>query len=114
MVNVRVDFSGVYKKLSGQAVQRGKYALANQALSDMNQFVPMKEGILRMTASLAIDGGSVIWRTPYARAQFYGFVGKGYRVYNYTTPNTSRRWDLRGKARYMADWERAFMKGAEW
>ena len=114
MVKITVELSGAKNKLSQQSIQRGQYALANQALADMNQFVPMKDNILRMTGSIAIDGSSVLWSTPYAKAQFYGIVGRGYRVYNYTTPGTGRRWDLRAKARYMADWERAYMKGAGW
>ena len=114
MVKITVELSGAKKKLSTTSMQRGKYALANQALSDMNQFVPMKDNILRMTASMSLDGSSIIYSTPYAKAQFYSFVGRGYRVYSYTTPGTGRRWDLRAKARYMPDWERAYMKGADW
>ena len=51
---------------------------------------------------------------PYDKAQFYGFVGKGgYRVHHYTTPGTSRRWDLRlkGDQQRMANVKQAFIKG---
>lgn len=113
MARVTVDLTGAKRKLSPQARRMGQQTMANQAMADMNQFVPADEGILRMTATVDIDGSAVNYNMPYAKAQFYGFVGKGrHRVYNYTTPGTSRRWDLRGKARYMADWERAYLKGA--
>lgn len=113
MPKIRVELSGAKQKLSPQVHRRGQQTFANQAMADMNQFVPMLEGILRMTATVDIDGGAINYNTPYAKAQFYGFVGRGgYRVYNYTTPGTSRRWDLRGKIRYMSDWERAYLKGA--
>lgn len=114
-MQVTVNLTAAKKKLSQNNVKRGRFALANQAMADMNQFVPMQEGILRQTATIDIDGGGVNYNTPYAKAQFYGFVGKGgYRVYNYTTPGTSRRWDLRAKAKYMNDWKKAFVKGADW
>lgn len=112
-MRVDINLDKAYAKLSDSSMRRGRQALANQALADMNQFVPMKEGILRMSASIDIDGGAINYHMPYAAAQFYGFV-KGGRVYNYTTPGTSRRWDLRGKARYMKDWERVFVRGAGW
>ncbi|WP_313430012.1 minor capsid protein [Siminovitchia terrae] len=113
MVNVNVNLKGARQKLSQNNIKRGRYAFANQAMADMNQFVPMKEGILRLTATIDIDGTGINYNTPYAKAQFYGFTNGG-RVYNYTTPGTSRRWDLRGKIRYMSEWERVFMKGADW
>jgi hypothetical protein len=111
MARVTVNLTGAKRKLSPQARRMGQQTMANQAMADMNQFVPADEGILRMTATVDIDGSAVNYNMPYARAQFYGFIN-GSRIYNYTTPGTSRRWDLRGKARYMADWERAFVKGA--
>lgn len=111
-MRVDINLDAVFAKMSDDNIQRGKYALANQALADMSQFVPMKEGILRMSATIDIDGGAINYNMPYAAAQFYGFVGKGgFRVYNYTTPGTSRRWDLRAKAKYMDSWEKAYLKG---
>lgn len=112
-MKVDINLDAVFAKMSDDNIQRGRQALANQALADMNQFVPMKEGILRMSATIDIDGGAINYNMPYAAAQFYGFI-RGGRVYNYTTPGTSRRWDLRGKARYMKDWEKAYLKGAGW
>ncbi len=114
-MKVIVDLKVPKQKMSQNSIDKGQYALSNQALADMNQFVPFKEDPLRISGTVADDGKSISWDTPYAKAQFYGFVGKGgYRVYNYTTPGTSRRWDLRGKAIYMKDWTKAFMKGAGW
>ena len=106
MVRVSIDLSGAQAKLSQQAQQRGQYALANQALSDMNQFVPMKEGILRMTATIDVDGSAINYNTPYAGTQFY------VQHVNYTTPGTGPRWDLKAKSMFMSDWINAFMRGA--
>lgn len=113
MVKVVVNLSRAKAKLSPQSQRRGQYAVANQALASMNPYVPALNWILRNSATIDIDGSAVNYNTPYARAQFYGFVGKGgYRVYNYTTPGTGRRWDLRMKSKHMGELERAYLKGA--
>ncbi|WP_342505867.1 minor capsid protein [Sporosarcina sp. FSL K6-2383] len=108
MTRVTINLEGAKRKLSAEAVRRGKYALANQALADMNQFVPMDEGILRLSASIDIDGSAINYNMPYAGRMFYMYM------YNYTTPGTGPRWDLKAKSAFMSDWIRAFTKGAEW
>ncbi|KAA0941617.1 capsid protein [Sporosarcina sp. ANT_H38] len=102
---VTIDLSGVMNRLSQDAIRRGRYAVANQALSDMNQFVPMDEGTLRMTATIDIDGGGINYNTPYANSLFYMYK------HNYTTPGTGPRWDLKAKSAFMSDWIRAFTEG---
>lgn len=108
MVSVDIKLDGPKKKLSQQNVQQGQYAMSNQALADMNQFVPMDQGILRNTGSLGIDGKSVSWHTPYAKRKFYE------PMYNYTTPGTGPRWDIKAKRIFIKDWVNAFQKGAGW
>lgn len=108
MVTINIDLKGVHRKLSTQAQQRGQYALANQALSDMNQFVPMDENILRMSASIDLDGSAINYNTPYAARLFYMYM------YNYTTPGTGPRWDNKAKAQFMSNWIKAYTKGADW
>lgn len=110
-VRVQVTGAQLSDMLSGPALDRARYTLANQAMSDMDQFVPFKEGDLAGSAHL--DGkNNIVYDTPYAKAQFYGFItnyktGKTSRVRNYTVsehPNASRRWDLRAKALYGDEW----------
>lgn len=108
MVRVDIDLGGASAKLSEGAVRRGRYALANQMLADMNQFVPRDEGILRMAVSIDISGDAIVYHMPYAARQFYE------QAANYTTPGTGPRWDEKAKGIYMDDWERAFMRGAGW
>lgn len=108
MVNISIDLSGAQLKLSKQAEQSGRYAVANQALADMNPFVPFKDGPLRMSATIDVDGGAINYNMPYAHRMFY------YHMYNYTTPGTGPRWDLKAKGLFMSDWVEAFMKGADW
>ena len=132
-VRVKVDISGVEKKLSKANMSRGRYAMANQMLADMNRFVPMKQGTLRQTGHASADGKELIWNTKYAAVQFYGPNGGRKKTLTdkqrrfifwalknnpsllnggYSTPGTGPRWDLKAKGLYMADWERAFLKGA--
>lgn len=115
MVSVSIKLDGVRKKLSADAERRGRYAVANQALADMDPFIPMLSTALRNSGTIDLDGKGINYNTPYARAQFYGKVGKGgYPVRNYTTPGTGPRWDLKAKGVFMSDWINAFKKGADW
>lgn len=112
-MRIEVNLDGVMRKLSDTNMDRGKYALANQMLSDMNQYVPMQDNPLRESGQVSSDNESITWNTLYARAQFYGYVGKGYPITNYTTPGTGPRWDEKAKGNHMKDWERAFKEGAD-
>ncbi len=107
-VKVTVELDGVKRKLSQENFKRGQYALANQAMSDMNQFVPRKEGVLRTTAHV-VDG-SIVYQTPYAKSQFYGSNGKA-TFSKYSTPGTGKRWDLKAKSMFMDSWKKAFKGG---
>lgn len=108
MVKVDIDFKRPYQMLSLKNVQRGKSAMSNQALADMNPFVPMREGTLRTTGHVTSDANEIVWNTPYAKRLFYN------QFYNYTTPGTGPRWDLKAEGMFLSDWQRAFMRGAEW
>ncbi|MCM3110682.1 minor capsid protein [Lederbergia lenta] len=108
MVNVKIDLSKARQKLSQGNVDRGRYSLANQALADMNPFVPKDDNILRQTGHVSGNGEEVIWNTPYAARLFYMYM------YNYTTPGTGPRWDLKAKSMFISDWIDAFKKGADW
>ena len=110
-VHVTVTGSQLSDLLPRQSLERARYALANQAMADMDQFVPFKQGDLAGSAHL--DGkDNIVYNTPYARAQFYGFItnyktGQQSRIRNYTVsehPQASRRWDLKAKSLYGDDW----------
>lgn len=108
-MSVEINLDGAMTKLSDGALKRGQYALANQALADMNQYVPKRESNLRTAVSMGIDGTEIIYNMPYAKAQFYAPGG-----WKYTTPGTGPRWDEKAKGIHMDDWENAFVKGAGW
>lgn len=109
-MTVKVDLTGIEKKLGQGNIKQARYAMLNQMLIDMQPFVPNDQGTLQQTGTMGVDGKSLHWMMPYAKAQFYGTNGKV--VFSrYTTPGTGRRWDLRAKSLYMSDWQKVFVKG---
>lgn len=115
MANVKVDLRGVRKKLGPQNITRGRVAMANQVLMDMDRFVPKREGDLAASGHVLGLGDSVEYNTPYARAQFYGRSfkkGTSFIFKSYTTPGTGTRWDLKAKGIYGKNWPKILKKGA--
>lgn len=108
---IDVDFTGIMNKLSDSNIKKGRYAMANQAWSDMNNYVPMKNGDLRTASSVSSDGSEIHYNLKYARAHFYGGTDK-ITFRKYTTPGTGKRWDLKAKGLHMNAWKKAFVKGA--
>ena len=126
-VHVKVDLTRLKAKLSSENIIRARKAMATQAMQEMNQYVPSSSKgehengtTLRGETNIADDGSYVLYNVPYAKAQFFGFItnqyGGPYRIYNYTTPGTSRRWDLRmkGNQKAMDDVQKAFIRGLLW
>lgn len=107
-IKVKVDLSGVRKKMSAANFKRGQFAMANQAMADMNEFVPKRENRLRNSAHVDSGGQFIVWNAPYAERQYRG-VG----IHNYTTPGTGPRWDMKAKGIYLNSWVDAFKKGAK-
>ena len=110
VVKVNVDLDGFMDQTSLTNVKRGQYALVNQAMSDMEQFVPKDQGHLRDSVHATYDGSQITYAMPYAKAQFYGIIN-GHPIHNYTTPGTTKRWDLKAKSMFMDSWVKAFTEG---
>lgn len=126
-VHVKVDLTRLKAKLSSENIIRARKAMATQAMQEMNQYVPSSSKgehengtSLRGETNIADDGSYVLYNVPYAKAQFYGFItnqyGGPYRIHNYTTPGTSRRWDLRmkGNNKAMDNVQKALIRGLLW
>lgn len=112
-MGVKVDVGGIRKKISPEAMKRGRYALGNQAMADMNRYVPKRSGggALRGSAHLNGDHSKIIYQTPYAKVQYYGTNGKAV-FRKYSTPGTGKRWDLKANSIHGANWKKAFLRGA--
>src|SRR5690606_4004896 len=105
-VKVDVDVKRILPKIS-KGVSRAQFVLANQVHADMNRYVPFLTGDLRNQSNVTNDGKAILYNVRYARAQFYGYVGKGrYKVRRYSTPGTTARWDLKAKAIHGRSWSR--------
>lgn len=110
MAGISVDLSGVYRKLSTTQAETGRYNMAQTAHRDMNEnFVPLREGNLRMQSTVSANGKQIIWNSVYARRHYYA-TGN----WNYTTAGTGPRWDEKAKGVFMSRWLEAFKRGAEW
>lgn len=111
-MGMHVNFDDSNLKISSRKLEAARYALGNQIISDMDKFVPYKNGDLANSVHLTSvpNGVRILYTQPYARRQFYG-VG----IKNYTRsihPLATKRWDLKAKSLYMLDWVHAFTKGS--
>ena len=115
--SVKIDLNGVKKKVSPENFAKGKLAIANQMLLDMEPYVPKRKGILRSSAHVRQD--SVVYVTPYARLLYYGKKRKGFfsekqRKFFFAnkekllsqrpTPGTGPRWDKKAAALPSKKW----------
>ncbi len=108
-ISITVDLGRINKKFGPNAKKVAEYAIANQAMLDMEQFVPYRGpsvgGALRGSAH--VSGNKIIYNTVYARAQFYGSSYNKHRSFTfkkYTTAVTGKRWDLKAKGMYGDKW----------
>lgn len=104
-ITIKVDLSGANKKVSNASLKKAEYAIANQALLDMEQFVPLRDGDLR--GSGHVSGDKIIYDTVYARAQFYGGAYNKKRSWHWSKgkmAGTGPRWDKKASAMYGSKW----------
>lgn len=104
-ISITVDLGRINKKFGPNAKKVAEYAIANQAMLDMERFVPLRDGDLR--GSGHVSDNQIVYNTVYARAQFYGSSYNKHRSFKfskYTTPGTGPRWDLKAKGMYGDKW----------
>src|SRR5690606_16438560 len=105
-VKVDVDVKKIQPKIN-KATAKAQYVYASQVHADMNRYVPFLSGDLRSQSTIAVDGKSIYYNVPYARAKYYGYVGKGsYKVRHYTTTRTTARCDIKAKIIHGRSWAR--------
>ena len=89
-MGVRVDMSGVPKKLDGIASDRRVGLVASsEAARLMDKFVPYRSGVLAASAETD-EPWRVRYAMPYARRQYYG---DSFTFYKKEHPNARSRWD---------------------
>lgn len=85
-MQVITDFSP-YRSRQVPRKHLAQRSIAEQLAQSSNQYVPMKTGDLRSQHTIALDGSTITYHTPYAIYQYK----KQYM--NYTTPGTGPNWD---------------------
>ena len=73
-------------------------------MADSNYFCPIKTGTLQKSAIInsRIGSGELVWRTPYARRQYYEYSKPPYQP----NPNACGKWFEAAKARWLEKWVR--------
>lgn len=73
-------------------------------LQDSNYFCPIKTGTLEKSAIInsRLGSGQLVWRTPYARRQYYEYHKPAYQP----NPNACGKWFAAAKARWRDKWIR--------
>lgn len=90
------------------AVHKAQIRLDQQVITDSNYYCPLRAaqgGTLQKSAIIntVLGSGLVQWKTPYARAQYYGVNFDHSKSAN---PNACAKWFEAAKARKLKDWEK--------
>lgn len=112
-INVTIDLGEAYDKVSEARQRKAQLEIANQVMIDMDPYIPLLDGPLRLSGHVSSGGEHIEYNTPYARAQFYGSSynkNTGFEFHNYTTPGTGKRWDLKAKGIHGNSWAEVGLK----
>ena len=115
------------QQVLGKASELAAYALAEQMLSDSEQFVPYSGGSVQSAGNLRESGKVVrgengvfylVWDCVYALYQWFGVRADGsHRVQHYTTSGTGKQWVETARGRYGKQWQeiaqKEFTKGVD-
>lgn len=112
-IKLKIDLSKAKGKINKTNIKIGQIAIANQALIDMDPYIPLKNGPLRLSGHVTGNGSQIVYNTPYARAQFYGGAYNKHRNFSfntYSTLGTGKRWDLKAKPLHADKWAEIGLK----
>lgn len=93
--------SGIKSDIEGKIQQQQKYFDA-LVLQDSNYFIPIKTHTMEASSQIntRLGTGEIVWRTPYARRQYYDYHKPPYQP----NPNACGRWFEAAKARWLDKW----------
>lgn len=80
-----------------------------QIIKDSNYYCPLKTGTLQKSAIIntVIGSGLIVWKAPYARAQYYGVNFDRSQDPN---PNACAKWFATAKAKKLKQWLELFRR----
>lgn len=92
------EIAGRIRKASNMA----QIKLDAQILKDSNRYCPLDTSNLQKSAitSTVLGSGLITWRTPYAKAQYYGLPNKNVN----TNPFASQKWFEVAKSKNIENW----------
>ncbi|MCQ2486127.1 MAG: minor capsid protein [Clostridia bacterium] len=95
--------SGIKSDIESKIQQQQKYFDA-LVLQDSNYFIPIKTGTMEKSSQIntRLGTGEIVWRTPYARRQYYDYHKPPYQP----NPNACGKWFEAAKARWLEKWVR--------
>lgn len=95
--------SVIKSDIEGKIQREQKYFDA-LVLQDSNYFIPIKTHTMEASSieSTKIGTGEVVWRTDYARRQYYDYHKPPYQP----NPNACGKWFEAAKARWLEKWVR--------
>lgn len=90
------------KARTQRGTAKAQIKLDAQVLKDSNRYCPLDTSNLQKSAiiSSVLGSGVVTWRTPYARAQYYGLPNKNTN----TNPFASVKWFEVAKSKNLNTW----------
>lgn len=103
-VTANFDDAATKAKLTA-AIHKAQMKLDQQVITDSNYYVPLKTSTLQKSAIIntVIGSGEIVWRTDYARRQYYGVNFDHTKQRN---PNACAKWFEAAKARKMEQWRK--------
>jgi hypothetical protein len=102
---VKVSVSDVQIKTQiDKTFKAGLAMLSSEILEDCNQYCKEDNGILIQSSHLhsKLDEGLLIWRTPYARRQYYEIK----TAYTDVNPGARWKWAHYAKEKHEKEWVR--------
>lgn len=105
-----VEFTAVKQADVEKMVEKGLFALKEQALTDCNYYVRQDQGILRDSARAEQKGLEIelTWNTPYAKRVYY--TGRPSKDVN---PNASLQWCEVAANAHGDEWAKIIEKAME-
>ena len=117
MSNIKVDLpkAEILKNLGLGGSDKVRKYVASQVKRLCDPYVPMQQGLLKNSATIAGDGSYIVYTQPYAHYQYYGEVMAGRAPKQYTgkkinyhgAPMRGKQWDKRMLADKSKDLERS-------
>lgn len=102
-VEINIDEERINTKINN-GVEAAQKRLDSQVLKDSNYYCPLDSSMLQKSAitHTVIGSGLIVWRTPYAREQYYNKPNKSHDK----NPNASCKWFELAKAKQVKLWEK--------